>query len=31
MDIESCVTCHNVDGGDPVCAGCHTADITGGQ
>ncbi len=31
MDIESCVTCHNVDGGDPVCAGCHTADITGGE
>lgn len=23
IDIESCATCHNVDGGDPICAGCH--------
>lgn len=23
MDMESCATCHQVDGGDPVCAGCH--------
>ena len=31
MDIESCVTCHNVEGGDPVCARCHsTGAITGG-
>jgi hypothetical protein len=31
MDIETCVTCHNIDGGDPVCAGCHSSGaITGG-
>ncbi|MDT8324083.1 MAG: cytochrome c3 family protein [Bacteroidota bacterium] len=30
MDIESCVTCHNVDGGDPVCAGCHEGVMQGG-
>ncbi|MFZ1731449.1 MAG: cytochrome c3 family protein [Bacteroidota bacterium] len=30
-DIESCVTCHNVEGGDPVCAACHsTGAVTGG-
>lgn len=23
MNIESCVTCHNVDGADPICATCH--------
>jgi hypothetical protein len=22
-DIESCVSCHDVDGGDPVCITCH--------
>lgn len=32
MDMESCVTCHEVDGGDPVCAGCHsTGTIPGGD
>lgn len=32
MDMESCVTCHNVDGGDPVCAGCHSnGAVTGGM
>ncbi|MBN1446874.1 MAG: hypothetical protein JXA28_03000 [Bacteroidetes bacterium] len=32
MDMESCVTCHNVDGGDPICAGCHlTGAATGGM
>jgi hypothetical protein len=32
MDIESCVTCHNVEGGDPVCAACHsTGAVTGGM
>ncbi|MCB2205877.1 cytochrome c family protein [bacterium] len=31
MDIESCVTCHNVDGGDPVCAGCHEGVMQGGD
>lgn len=24
MDIQSCATCHNVDGGDPICATCHS-------
>jgi hypothetical protein len=27
MDLESCVTCHDVDGGDPVCAMCHSSGI----
>lgn len=32
MDIESCVTCHNVEGGDPVCSACHsTGAVTGGM
>lgn len=32
MDLESCVTCHNVEGGDPVCAACHsTGAVTGGM
>ncbi|MBR9977673.1 MAG: cytochrome c3 family protein [Bacteroidetes bacterium] len=32
MDMESCVTCHNVEGGDPVCAACHsTGAVTGGM
>ncbi|MBE0643336.1 MAG: hypothetical protein IH600_04595 [Bacteroidetes bacterium] len=32
MDIEACVTCHNVEGGDPVCAACHsTGAVTGGM
>ncbi len=32
MDIESCVTCHNVEGGDPVCAACHsTGAVKGGM
>lgn len=24
MNIESCVTCHNVEGADPICATCHS-------
>jgi hypothetical protein len=27
MDIERCATCHNIDGGDPVCAVCHSTGI----
>ncbi len=27
-DIESCASCHDVNGGDPVCLNCHT-DATG--
>ncbi len=32
MDIESCATCHNIDGEDPICAACHsTAEAAGGD
>jgi predicted CXXCH cytochrome family protein len=32
MDMESCATCHNLDGGDPICAACHnTGVVTGGM
>ena len=31
MNMESCVTCHNVDGGDPVCAVCHSSGFVGGD
>jgi Outer membrane cytochrome MtrC/MtrF-like, domains II/IV len=31
MDIERCVTCHNVDGGDPICAMCHSTGVAGGE
>jgi hypothetical protein len=24
-DIENCVTCHDVDGADPLCAVCHSS------
>ncbi len=27
MDLESCAVCHNVEGGDPVCAVCHSTGI----
>ncbi len=30
MDIESCATCHQVDGGDPVCAPCHSTGLVKG-
>jgi hypothetical protein len=30
MDIQSCATCHNVDGGDPICATCHSTGIVKG-
>jgi len=31
MDMESCATCHNVDGADPVCAMCHSTGIVKGD
>lgn len=32
MDMESCATCHQIDGGDPICAACHSSGIvTGGM
>lgn len=30
MDIERCATCHDMDGGDPVCAACHNTGAAGG-
>jgi hypothetical protein len=27
MDIESCASCHNVEGGDPKCALCHSSGL----
>ena len=30
MDMESCATCHDVDGADPVCAMCHSSGIVKG-
>ncbi|NOY05870.1 MAG: hypothetical protein GXO82_04460, partial [Chlorobi bacterium] len=27
MDLESCVTCHDVQGQDPVCAVCHSSGV----
>ena len=29
-DLMSCATCHNVDGGDPVCAKCHSTGVVKG-
>jgi len=31
MDIQHCATCHNVDGGDPVCMVCHSTGVAGGE
>jgi hypothetical protein len=31
MDLQSCATCHNVDGGDPICATCHSTGIVKGE
>jgi c(7)-type cytochrome triheme protein len=31
MDLESCATCHDVDGGDPVCAVCHSTGLVKGE
>lgn len=30
MDMESCATCHQVDGGDPICAPCHSTGLVKG-
>lgn len=30
MDLESCATCHNVDGHDAVCAPCHSTGLVKG-
>ena len=27
IDLESCVTCHDVEGQDPVCAVCHSSGV----
>jgi hypothetical protein len=29
-DMMSCATCHNVEGGDPVCAKCHSTGVVKG-
>jgi hypothetical protein len=31
MDLESCTTCHDVDGADPVCAVCHSTGLVKGE
>lgn len=31
MDLESCATCHDVDGADPVCAVCHSTGLVKGE
>jgi predicted CXXCH cytochrome family protein len=31
MDMESCATCHDMNGADPTCAGCHSTVVRRGM